>query len=228
MTNLTANSTNPQVPAVDAKHTATGGIGVHASSEQGIAVHAEAKKDTAVFAASDTGMGVDARSQQGIGIYGKGGKYAGYFEGVVMVTGDVQLQNADCAEEFDVSATEEIEPGTVMVIDSNGLIRQNTKAYDRCVAGVVSGAGDLKPGLVLCKQPGRTSSMPIALIGRVYCKVDADIGSIQIGDLLTTSSTPGHAMKVSEQNRAFGAVIGKALQPCLSGQGLIPGLVALQ
>ena len=45
--------------------------------------------------------------------------------------------------------------------------------------------------------------------------------------LLTTSATPGHAMK-AENLRAFGAVIGKAMEGLESGQGLIPILVALQ
>ncbi len=227
MSNLVGNSANPQVPAIAGIHSA-GGAGVVASSAEGVAIEASATKDTAVFAHSDTGMGVDARSKTGIGIRGQGGQYAGFFEGVLMVTGDIQLQNADCAEDFDVSASEKIEPGTVMVIDLEGAIRPNTEAYDRRVAGVVSGAGDLKPGLVLGKQAGKSDRLPIALIGKVYCKVDANFGAIEIGDLLTTSSTPGHAMKVVEQAKAFGAVIGKALRPFTSGRGLIPILVALQ
>jgi len=227
MSNVVGNSANPQVPAVSGIHSA-GGRAVVASSAEGIAVEAAATKDTAVFAHSDTGMGVDARSKTGIGIRAVGGQYAGWFEGIVMVTGDIQLQNADCAEDFDVSSSGKIEPGTVMVIDLEGAIRPNTEAYDRRVAGVVSGAGDFKPGLVLGKQSGKPDRLPIALIGKVYCKVDATFGSIEIGDLLTTSSTPGHAMKVSEQSQAFGAVIGKALRPLTSGRGLIPILVALQ
>jgi hypothetical protein len=68
----------------------------------------------------------------------------------------------------------------------------------------------------------------VALIGKVYCKVDADAGPIAVGDLLTTSSTPGHAMRVADPLKAFGSVIGKALRPMASGQGLLPILVALQ
>ena len=145
-----------------------------------------------------------------------------------MVTGDIQLQNADCAEDFDVLAGEKIEPGTVMVIDSGGAMRPSAKTYDKCVAGVVSGAADFKPGLILGKHAEKPNRLPIALMGKVYCKVDADFGSIEIGDLLTTSSTPGHAMKASDPHQAFGAVIGKALRPWAKGQGLIPILVALQ
>jgi hypothetical protein len=46
--------------------------------------------------------------------------------------------------------------------------------------------------------------------------------------MLTTSSTPGHAMRATDPGRAFGAVIGKALGSLPSGRGLVPVLVALQ
>jgi hypothetical protein len=62
----------------------------------------------------------------------------------------------------------------------------------------------------------------------VYCKVDAQLSRVEVGSLLTTSSTPGHAMKATDKDRAFGAVIGKALAGLESGRGLIPILVALQ
>jgi len=77
------------------------------------------------------------------------------------------------------------------------------------------------------QRPGR-GRLSLALMGKVYCKVDATHMPVAIGDLLTTSSTPGHAMKAADRGRAFGAVIGKALQPCARGQSLIPILVALQ
>jgi hypothetical protein len=80
----------------------------------------------------------------------------------------------------------------------------------------------------LDKQAGVIGRMPVALVGKVYCRVDAQYGPIELGDLLTTSVTPGHAMKASDPFRAFGAVIGKALQPLADGQGLIPVLIALQ
>jgi hypothetical protein len=94
---------------------------------------------------------------------------------------------------------------------------------------VISGAGDLRPALILGgKQQSIGSHVSIALVGKVYCKVDAQYGPVEVGDLLTTSPTQGHAMKASEPSKAFGAVIGKALGPLKSGAGLIPVLVALQ
>ena len=53
-------------------------------------------------------------------------------------------------------------------------------------------------------------------------------GGTKVGDLLTTPSIPGYAMKAENPLEAFEAVIGKTLKPLASGQGLIPILIALQ
>jgi len=93
-----------------------------------------------------------------------------------------------------------------MTIDSDqpGMLRIATEEYDRCVAGIVSGAGGIKPGVLLAQEGSVASGEhPIAMAGRVYCLADASHGSIRAGDLLTTSSTPGHAMKVTDYGRAM-------------------------
>jgi len=177
---------------------------------------------------STTGTGVFATSSSGVAVYGKGGRLAGFFEGDVEVTGDIRLSNADCAEDFDIAEASASEPGTVMVLGDEGALHESQQPYDKRVAGVVSGAGTYKPGLVLDRQATRLGRKPIALMGKVFCKVDARYAAIEIGDLLTTSASPGHAMKASEPQKAFGAVIGKALRPLKEGQGLIPILIALQ
>jgi hypothetical protein len=149
-------------------------------------------------------------------------------DGTVEVPGDIRLTNADCAEEFDICEAKQVEPGTVMVLGAEGTLEPSHQAYDKRVVGVVSGAGDYKPGIVLDKQPSSNIRQPIALLGKVYCKVDAGYGAIEIGNLLTTSPTPGHAMKADDPLKAFGAVLGKALRPLKEGQGLLPILIALQ
>ena len=191
---------------------------------------------------SGTGHGVFGESANGVGIFGRGAYLAGYFEGDVGINGtlevvgsinvfgdgcDIRLQNADCAEDFDIYGTLKVEPGTVMVLGDDGTLMECAAAYDKRVAGVVSGAGEYRPAIVL---DGRKAGnrQPIALVGKVYCKVDAGLGAIQTGDLLTTSPTRGHAMIAAEPGRAFGTIIGKALRPLASGQGMIPILVALQ
>jgi len=157
------------------------------------------------------------------------GGLAGFFDGNVTVTGDVFLAGADCAERFASAGPGPADPGTVMSIQEDGSLSCCEAAYDRRVAGVVSGAGTLHPAIILnSNDPGGQNGTMLALVGRVYCKVDASYAPIGTGDLLTTSPTPGPAMKVSDPLRGFGAVLGKALMPCSNGCGLIPILVALQ
>jgi hypothetical protein len=171
--------------------------------------------------------GVSGRILNPDGTVNRGGQ-AGFFDGNVTVTGDISLLGADCAEHFDIAEAEQIEAGTVVVIDRQGAMRPSREAYDKKVAGVVSGACEYRSGIVLDKQQSQGSRAPVALMGKVYCKVDAQYSPIEVGDLLTTSPTPGYAMKADNPLRAFGAVIGKALRPLVAGQGLIPILVALQ
>ena len=142
--------------------------------------------------------------------------------------GDIILKNADCAEEFDV-AEDDVEPGTVLVLDAEpGRLRTSDRAYDTRVAGVVSGAGAYRPGIVLDRNGPAVGRRPVALVGKVFCKVDATAAPVRPGSLLTTAECPGHAMAVGDRARAFGAVLGKALQGLESGRRLIPILVALQ
>jgi hypothetical protein len=213
--------------------TSKSGVGVYGVSETHEGVHAQTKSlHTAAIAAYNLNP-----AGEGAAIFAKkegSNGHAGFFDGNVWVSGelvvgkDITLANADCAEDFDVSGTDEIEPGTVMVLGKEGALLESQQAYDKRVAGVISGAGSYKPGIVLDKQQTSAHRQPIALMGKVFCKVDAQFGGIEVGDLLTTSPTPGHAMKTNDPVQAFGAVIGKALRPLAAGQGLIPILIALQ
>ena len=175
------------------------------------------------------GAGVWGESDNGYGVWGASAhNVAGHFEGDVEVTGDIRLTNQDCAEDFEIADAEEAEPGTVMVVKNDGALQSGEQAYDRRVAGVVSGAGDFRPGIILGRQQSLEKRRPIALLGKVYCKVDAQYAAIEVGDLLTSSPTRGHAMKAVDAQKAFGAAIGKALRPLAKGRGLIPILVTLQ
>jgi hypothetical protein len=169
---------------------------------------------------------VTAQGAVGIGVSAPASKL--HVAGDIRADGDVLLTGADCAEQFDVAALERLEPGTVLVIDEGGALRESNEAYDTRVAGVVSGAGDYRHGVLLDSRPSENNRTPIALVGKVYCKVDANFSAIRTGDLLTTSATPGHAMKALERSKALGAILGKALGSLEAGCGLIPILVALQ
>jgi hypothetical protein len=142
--------------------------------------------------------------------------------------GDIILQNGDCAEYFELAESEPPEPGSVMVLDDDGKLRQSEGAYDKKVAGVISGAGDYRPGIILGQNQTSTPKVALAMLGKVFCKVDAIPGPIGVGDLLTTSLRVGHAMRADDPERSFGTIIGKALRPWRDGLGLIPILVALQ
>jgi hypothetical protein len=141
--------------------------------------------------------------------------------------GDIKLQGGDCAEYFDVANPTKT-PGTLMVAIDGDRLEPCGTPYDKRAVGVMSGAGAYRPGLILNNRGPAESRAPIALAGRVMCKVDAGYGRIEVGDLLTSSGTPGHAMKAEDRSRAFGAVIGKALGSLEGGCGLLPILVALQ
>src|ERR1035441_10604522 len=206
--------------------------GVHGESDSEAGVVGHSKTHIGVVGDSDAFDGVWGISHSpdhaGVSAHNDKGGLAAYFEGNVTVTGDVSLAGADCAEQFDIAGAETIEPGNVVVIDREGALRRSQNAYDKKVAGVISGAGEYRPGLVLDRQQSKENRVPVALVGKVYCKVDAQYSPIDVGDMLTSSPTPGHAMKASDPVRAFGSVIGKALRPLAEGQGLIPVLVALQ
>jgi hypothetical protein len=143
---------------------------------------------------------------------------------------------SDIAEPFDVApaeAADEVTPGMIVSIDPAhvGKMRVSTEAYDRAVAGVISGAGEVGTGLVLHQEgmAAADGSHPIALSGRVWVLVDADAGgAVRPGDLITTSATAGHGMRASDEARRGGAVIGKAMSTLESGKGLVLVLVNLQ
>jgi hypothetical protein len=182
------------------------------------------------------GIGVSAEGQM-VGIRatatGEGG-YSAEFTGNVLVKnkgGDpiIELgEGLDYAEGFDVSKNVKIESGMVMVIDVNnpGKLTISTQPYDKKVAGIITGANGLGSGVRLCSD---LFDCDIALAGRVYCNVDATNERVEPGDLLTTSGIQGYAMKVTDYNRAQGAILGKAMETLEKGEkSQILVLVTLQ
>jgi hypothetical protein len=137
---------------------------------------------------------------------------------------------ADLAEPFSVTDNAAAEPGTVVVIDEHcaGRLKVSDSAYDRKVAGIVSGGRGIRPGLTLTGRPASSPGVTVALTGRVYCKAEALSNPIEPGDLLTTSRLPGYAMKATDPAASQGAVLGKAMSPLNGGQGLILVLISLQ
>jgi hypothetical protein len=193
---------------------------------KGNAVYAETEGDGDAIA----GIQLNPNSQSA-GIYAehRGNRTAGFFKGDVIVTGDMSFPGQDCAEHFTVDEGAVANSGTVMALNGSGVLVPTDQPYEKKVVGVVAGAGEFKSGIVLGKlEHDDARRLPIALVGKVYCKADASYGAIEVGDLLTSSGTSGHAMRASDPLRAFGSVIGKAMAPLADGLGLIPILIALQ
>lgn len=150
--------------------------------------------------------------------------------GTVSVKHSLEIRGgADIVERFE-SSCGALEPGTVVAIDPEhpGKLACAVGAYDTKVAGVVSGAGGVQPGLCLSQDGMLDGDTPVAMNGRVYVKCTASNGAIKPGDRLTTAELAGHAMKVSDEQRSIGAVIGKAMSSLESGEGLVLVLVNLQ
>lgn len=146
---------------------------------------------------------------------------------VLQITG-----GSDLSEQFDIKAIhDELKAGMIVSIDPEapGRLMTTTKAYDKTVAGIISGAGGVQTGMLMGQRgTAADGKHAVALTGRVYCWVDASKGSVRPGDLITTSDTPGHGMKVKDHRKAQGAVIGKAMSSLDQGKGLVLVLVSMQ
>src|SRR5690606_31655958 len=175
----------------------TNGAGVAGISQNWVGVRGVTGSSNAAIAAQNTGTGP--------GIYaasasGPAAVFAGTTRTeVLQITG-----GSDLAERFEVSDGATAEPGTVMVIDPDnpGHLMVSTAAYDRKVAGVISGAGDVATGLVLHQDGVLEGDAVVAIGGRVYVKAEAISGPIMPGDLLTTSDMAGYAMAVTDFDQA--------------------------
>ncbi len=128
---------------------------------------------------------------------------------------------SDLSERFDINGAA-VRPGMVVCIDpsSPGKLVVSNSEYDPTVAGVVSGAGGVDPGMLM-GQKGTVAdgTHPVALTGRVYVRATTANGPVRPGDMLTTSAIPGYAMKATDRERAFGATIGKAMTGLDVGEG---------
>jgi hypothetical protein len=150
---------------------------------------------------------------------------------MLTVNGSIKLTGGgDISEPFDFNHPDMIRPGMVVSIDPEkaGHLKPSSGSYDHGVAGIVSGAGGVKPGLLMMQQGVLEGDHQVALVGRVYGLCDAAYGAIKPGDLLTTSPTPGYAMKVTDYTSARGAILGKAMTKLDKGKDLVLVLVGLQ
>lgn len=164
------------------------------------------------IASGDSGFGGDILNLQGNGT-GNIGSSSTYFNTAFVKA--TSAQYADVAERYLADA--EYPVGTVLVIGGDKEVTQSTIDHQTSIAGTVSE----NPGVLMNRGLEGEFVAPVALIGRVPCRV---IGPITKGDLLTSSHIPGVAAKMCSY--APGCVLGKALESYASDQeGVIEVMV---
>jgi hypothetical protein len=182
------------------------------------------------FRNTSSGVGLYVQSDSGTGNIIEAASNFGDIEfrverdGDLFIDGDFNNSGADYAEMM--LASSGLEPGEVLVIGPEGKLERSNQPYETSVVGVYSTnpgfiAGALDDGTDLSEQ------VPLAVMGVVPVKVSAENGPIQLGDLLTSSSTSGHAMRAGD-NPEPGTIIGKALEKWNVGSGIIKMLVMLR
>lgn len=181
---------------------------------------------TAVGVTSSAGIrglaGVNPDNSGFVAVFNSGGTAGTQISGNF----GVRTFAGDLAEAFPASAAE---PGSVMAIDPArpGALALAREPYDRRVAGVVSGAKDYNPGVTL-RGLAEIQGVTVTLSGTTYCLASDVNGPIRAGDLLTSSSIPGHAMRASDLDRARGAILGKAMEDLKGSRGHVLILASLQ
>ena len=227
-----------------------GGKGVYGVASTGQGVYGTSISGQGVNGYSSQGDGVwgysDAAFKAGVvGLTNNVSGWGGYFRNLAGGTALVadgkavvkvlEIQGgADLVESFEAGGGAgggaKCDAGTVVVIDEEraGRLTASRASYDHKVAGVVSGAGGIDPGIRLGQAGILAGDTPVAMAGRVYVKCTTENGPIHPGDRLTTSSTSGHAMRATDPELSDGAVIGKAMSSLDAGTGLVLVLVNLQ
>jgi hypothetical protein len=151
--------------------------------------------------------------------------------GTVFADGGFQPGGADFAESMAVSGDRSrYVAGDLLVIDKDGdrSLALSQEPYSTLVAGIYSTKAGLLGSTRKADEASAKDEIPLAVVGIVPCKITSENGAIRPGDLLVTSSLPGHAMRGTDRQRMLGAVVGKALEPLQRGTGVIQVLVTLQ
>lgn len=222
------------------EHSGDHAIKVETSGGHGILVHSAKSDGIHVSSAGHDGICVQSAANDclKLGDPGPGHNYIIAFSGgrvdfLVEKGGKVwsrvgYTSAPDFAELLPTDGDPEVyEPGDVLVIsaESDRAVALSSTPYSTAVIGVYS----TNPGFVGSSHQTparREDEIPVAIMGIVPCKVSAENGAIHRGDLLTTSGTPGHAMKATEGS--VGTILGKALGDAEVGTGVIDVLLTLQ
>lgn len=212
---------------------------IRAANQGGLAVQVSAGSETGIHIEEAWEYGIraeiDLANPNGVAGYFRSEGTAIEADGRVEVNGTLSCNvleivgGADLAERFEFS--EEAQPGMVVAIDPDkpGSLCVSRQAYNKRVAGVISGANDLGAGVVLGTAPADERNLPVAMSGRVWVLCDTRMRGVEPGDRLTTSDLPGYAMPVLDRELADDAIIGKAMTGLAQGEsGMVLVLVNLQ
>jgi hypothetical protein len=205
-----------------------GGNGVFAQSITGTALYAKSGSGTIIAGVDQSDSWKFSVSAAG-DVYADGAYHCGQSGGGEPGTCVIQNSPADFAEMLPASAN--LQAGDVLIIGRDGKLARSTQPYQTTVVGVYS----TRPGYLGGGQHwGKDDYAPLAIAGVIQVKASAENGAIYPGDSLTTSSTPGYAMKAAPLTLngitfyPSGVVIGKALERLETGTGLIQMVVTLQ
>ncbi len=115
---------------------------------------------------------------------------------------------ADIAERFAIDSNCKRlnncpEPGDLVAVTENETIKKSSSPYQSSLIGIIS----TEPELTLNATLDPSSSRAVALIGRVPTKISLENGEVSAGDYLTSSSTPGLAMRATETGRVVGVAL---------------------
>lgn len=180
---------------------------------------------------SDSGTGIVARSTSGFLVEGFPSRTGGTRTFHINLNG-TYVAGSDFAESLPaLGGKSAYGPGDVLIMaaGATGAVSKTGRPYDRRVAGVYS----TRPGVLGAEKEGGVTrvdpeDVPVAIVGIVPTKVSAENGAVRVGDQLTTSRTPGYAMRCTNRARCVGAVVGKAMEPVERGRAVIKVLVTLR
>ena len=205
------------------------GVAMHATRQGGAWVSDPIDDEVAGVAA------IGAAGQPHVGYRKVSGVYHAYPEGIdstarfrinasgslladgTVYSAGLSIGSADLAEEVCVRGR--IEPGDVIEHDPArvGCYRRSVGRCSPIIAGVISSY----PGVILGEGMIEDDQALLALTGIVPVKVTDEGGPIMLGDLLISSSTPGHAMRWAGSDSCTCSLVGKALEPMNDETGII-------
>ncbi len=184
---------------------------------------------TALYAATNSGIALGLRTKTGVFIEGYSPTVA--TRKFHINQDGTYVAGSDFAEALPARGGKTgYEPGDVLVLSSSasGTVEKSSRPFDTRLAGIYS----TRPGMIGAEKGGASrvdeDDLPVAIVGIVPTKVSAENGTIRVGDLLTTSSTPGYAMRCRGGQRCVGAIVGKALERLKGSKGIIKVLVMLR